>query len=202
MQTVVQKLDGPASHLAPHLHSQVIDRGMHCYHLLSCSPSACHRFAPGPWSPGSITSRSHGSSYALSSMTETQSPSPATPPTLETIPPEVLEHIAFSVATIEIVRPPTDLVSLCCASKTIHGSLSISGNPALYAAIFRRVFDVAAPVRRLGPDHTTAQCLASELRRRYEGMKRIRAGVGSRTSDATNRQHDLWMAIFMMLEVG
>jgi hypothetical protein len=124
-------------------------------------------------------------------------------PSLDTIPLEILERIAAFVGWEQFTGPPKDLASLCLTCKFIHDSLSFSRNPTLYASLFRYKFDTAAPFRRLSSEYTSAQCLAGEFRTRFEAMKRIRRGVGSHAmhSDHVNRQHDLWMAVLMMLEV-
>ncbi|KAF8483259.1 hypothetical protein JB92DRAFT_2799925 [Gautieria morchelliformis] len=123
------------------------------------------------------------------------------PPSLDTIPLEVLERIASFVAWHQFTGPPKDLASLCLTCKHIHDSLSFSRNPPLYASLFRYKFDIAAPRRRLSSEYTSAQCLAGEFRRRFEAMARIRRGVGSHSMPAhVDRQHDLWMAVLMMLE--
>ncbi|KAF8583511.1 hypothetical protein K439DRAFT_1348493 [Ramaria rubella] len=132
-------------------------------------------------------------------MTASFSPISA-PYTIETIPAELLQQIAFFVAASELKGPPSDLVHLCCTSSTIYASLRFADNPSLYASIFRYKFDFTAPMRRLGPERITASALAIELRNRFESMKRIRAGMGSRPRSEGNREHDLWMAIFLMLE--
>lgn len=120
---------------------------------------------------------------------------------LDTIPLEVLERIALFVGLEQLTGPPKDLVSFCLTCKVIHDSLSLSCNPSLYASLFRFKFDIAAPLRRLGSDHTTVQCLASEMCVRFGAMQRIRRGIGSHKWLLADREHDMWTVVFMMLEV-
>lgn len=123
------------------------------------------------------------------------------PPSLDTIPLEVLERIAFFVGWEQLSGPPRYLVSLCLTCKTIYDSLSLSGNPSFYASLFRSKFDTSAPFRRLSSEHTTAQRLAGEFRTRFTTMQRIRRGMGSYGYLFADRKADLWMAVMMMLEV-
>ena len=59
--------------------------------------------------------------------------------------------------------------------------------------IFRFKFDDQAPARRFSARWTTTKCLASELRKRFAALKRIRA---------RNQYHldDLWTAYLLMIE--
>ncbi|KAF8583492.1 hypothetical protein K439DRAFT_1412011 [Ramaria rubella] len=121
---------------------------------------------------------------------------------LETIPLEVLEHIALFAAMVKLEGPPSDLAALCSTSTVIHRSLSLSSNPQLYASVFRLKFDTAAPLRRLAPEDLTVENIAAELQRRFEALQRLRGKVGSHAllSNSSCREHDLWVAIILMLE--
>lgn len=112
---------------------------------------------------------------------------------MENLAPEILECIAFHTATSAFLGPPTDLVSLLCASRVIYNAISFSNNSHLYADIFRFKFDYEAPVRRLTARWLTTNCLALELRKRFAALKRIRRGEAQRLDD-------LWTAYLMMLE--
>ncbi|KAH7911286.1 hypothetical protein BJ138DRAFT_1006932 [Hygrophoropsis aurantiaca] len=125
---------------------------------------------------------------------------------LEGIPQEVLEHIAFFSATETIIGPPSGLVPLISCSRNIYRSLSNETNPHLYARIFEYKFDIHAAIRRLGPHITVAAVLSAELRKRFIYLKRIRAKsdssrdlVDSGKSPET-LSHLLWLAYLMMLE--
>ncbi|PPQ80352.1 hypothetical protein CVT25_003635 [Psilocybe cyanescens] len=93
----------------------------------------------------------------------------------------------------------------------IHASLSIEANHHLYARIFCRKFDTAAPLARLGSDRLTSWALAHELRKRCITLQRLRARLDSTTQarraedDDTDSNkmsvHDvLFTAYIMMLE--
>ncbi|KAJ6453112.1 hypothetical protein C8R45DRAFT_1039644 [Mycena sanguinolenta] len=73
---------------------------------------------------------------------------------LARVPAEVLEHIAFQVACLHPLGPPSGLIPLLLTCKTVHNRLS--DNSALYARIFRFKFDSSA-VRRRAFNPTPAQ---------------------------------------------
>ncbi|KAI6122237.1 hypothetical protein EDD16DRAFT_1477829 [Pisolithus croceorrhizus] len=108
----------------------------------------------------------------------------------------VLDLIAFYVAVDPFLGPPSNLVSLLLASRTVHEHLCVKNNPHLYSDIFRYKFDVAALERRLSPTWTSASCLANELRLRCVALKYIRRG---RVSGPPDRDA-LWRSYLMMLE--
>jgi len=112
---------------------------------------------------------------------------------LESLSPEILEHIAFlTVADWNHVNgPPKELVPLLCTSRTIYRVLSSSNN--LLASIFRLKFDCAAPTRRLGARWVTSSCLAFELKKRFAALQRIRRKICTHTDD-------LWTAYLLMME--
>lgn len=95
-------------------------------------------------------------------------------PSLETVPQEVLEHIAFFAATDAFLGPPSALIPLLVTNRKIHSRLSITSNHHLYAHIFVHKFDLVHPLRRLGVGRTTPTVLARELQRRCMALKRIR----------------------------
>ncbi|KLO16536.1 hypothetical protein SCHPADRAFT_937878 [Schizopora paradoxa] len=94
---------------------------------------------------------------------------------LDAVPNEILEHIAFYSGTEELLGPPSSLPILLTLSRKINGALSTATTPHLYARIFAAKFDLAAPLRRLGPSALTASALMGELRSRCIVLKRIRA---------------------------
>lgn len=121
---------------------------------------------------------------------------------LDTIPSEVLDHIAYSAASLPPTGPPVAIRDLLLVNRRISAALSFKANPHLYGNIFTAKFDVAAIVRRTGsvPTHTY---LAAELRRRFVHLQRIRARTDSLIQDTAD--HDgvrdvLWTAYAMMLE--
>ncbi|TFK71191.1 hypothetical protein BDN72DRAFT_817787 [Pluteus cervinus] len=122
-------------------------------------------------------------------------------PSLDSIPQEVLEHIAFYTATDNFLGPPAALVPLLSSSRKIHSRLSIAHNHHLYAAIFAYKFDLQPAIRRLGADRITPGLLAAELKRRCGHLRRIRGYVdalvvgeemkGSRSLGDRGRSHML-----------
>ncbi|KAH9001893.1 hypothetical protein EDB86DRAFT_3063635 [Lactarius hatsudake] len=104
-----------------------------------------------------------------------------TPP-FHSIPQEVLESIAFFVVASEPIGPPGELPTLMLVNRRMYASLSITTNPSFHSRIFAAKFDTAA-------------LLATELRRRFVQLGRLRA------RDAMRALHEmLWTAYLMMLE--
>ena len=68
--------------------------------------------------------------------------------TLTTLPPELLEHIAFFVCTSPLLGPPSALLALLTLNRAIYESLAPDRNPHLYARVFEAKFDLGAMVRR------------------------------------------------------
>ncbi|KAG9030534.1 hypothetical protein FRB95_003863 [Tulasnella sp. JGI-2019a] len=150
-------------------------------------------------------------------MRSINSPSIAT--TLATIPPELLDEIAFHTAlpnasSLSPYGPPTDLTNLLLSCKTIHDTLTSS--LCLYARLFRTQFDSAALWRRFPPNWLTTHILVEELKRRWNALKRIRR-VAAQWGEAQTRKEtttlgalemrslntitqDLWMMYLMLLE--
>ncbi|KAF8064294.1 hypothetical protein FPV67DRAFT_1504325 [Lyophyllum atratum] len=127
-------------------------------------------------------------------------------PTLDTVPQEVLEHIAFFAATQSFLGPPSGLLPLLSTNRRIYSRLTIISNHHLYARIFAHKFDIGPVIRRLGCERTTPCILAVELQRRCFYLKRIRARLDSivrPTDDVDDHPllHDLlFHAYFLMLE--
>ncbi|RDB17639.1 hypothetical protein Hypma_001088 [Hypsizygus marmoreus] len=131
-------------------------------------------------------------------------------PALDTVPQEVLEHIALFSATDSFLGPPSSLVPLLLTNRGVYKRLSIHSNHHLYARVFAHKFDIGPIVRRLGPERTTPDILTSELRRRCFCLKRIRARLDSIASSAggeegdkeedTSRHELLFQAYLLMLE--
>lgn len=93
---------------------------------------------------------------------------------LDSIPQEVLEHIAFFVATDAWLGPPSNLVPLLVSNRRIHSLLSITTNPHLYARVFANKFDLQPVSKRLGVDALSPSVLSVELKQRSIYLKRIR----------------------------
>lgn len=93
---------------------------------------------------------------------------------INTVPQEILEHIAYFAATETFLGPPSALTPLLLINRKIHSRISTATNHHLYARIFAYKFDVVPAIRRLGIDRTNPSVLATELQRRYLLLKRIR----------------------------
>jgi hypothetical protein len=124
--------------------------------------------------------------------------------TLDGVPQEVLEQIAFFSATETFLGPPS-ILPLLLTNRKIHSWLSIRSNPTLYGRIFTSKFDIGAVVRRLGTERTNPQILADELQRRWHNLKRIRARSDSTVPSAEDDPSPcirqlLFEAYFMILE--
>ncbi|KAF4586280.1 hypothetical protein EYR38_010555 [Pleurotus pulmonarius] len=128
-------------------------------------------------------------------------------PSLVSVPPEVLEHIAFLTATDEFLGPPSAIIPLLSTNKRLNSCLSIKSNTLLYSRIFAAKFDVSPPLRRLRCRQPSAAALTQELQRRCYYLKRMRARLDSTVNPfAKDRSGDeilqslLWTAYLMMLE--
>lgn len=128
-------------------------------------------------------------------------------PSLVSVPPEVLEHIAFLTATDEFLGPPSAIIPLLSTNKRLNSCLSIKSNTLLYSRIFAAKFDVSPPLRRLRCRQPSAAALTEELQRRCYYLKRMRARLDSTVNPfAKDRGGDeilqslLWTAYLMMLE--
>jgi hypothetical protein len=111
----------------------------------------------------------------------------------ERLVPDVLENIALFTVSELLLGPPTEIVSLLQTSRTCYHLLSFENNAQLFANIFRAKFDCAAPARRLGPRWMSSPSLASELRKRFMALKRIKIRD-------TSCADDLWTAYLLMSE--
>jgi hypothetical protein len=134
---------------------------------------------------------------------------------LNDIPHEVLEHIAFFAVRDPFLGPPSTIIPLLSTCRAINASLSITTNYHLYAQIFTYKFDLAPAIRRLGSQATSSIGLSIELRRRCFYLKRIKRRLDARVASSATTgvvEHDpetddpnilrstLWSAYLMMLE--
>jgi len=109
---------------------------------------------------------------------------------------EILERIVLFAVEDRFLGPPSDLLALLTTSKTINFALSPERNNSIYAEIFAFKFDTAAASRRLTRRWLTSKSLATELRHRFEALKRIRSGV----IDGYSLGYDLWTVFIILLE--
>ncbi|EJD05020.1 uncharacterized protein FOMMEDRAFT_166723 [Fomitiporia mediterranea MF3/22] len=144
---------------------------------------------------------------------------------LDTLPPDVLDYIAYFSGTHSLLGPPSGLLPLLCLCRSTNASLRRSVNPHLYGRIFVAKFDLAAPRRRLARlfKHDTTSvvsvnALADELIRRFTIIKYLRTELHARCSndvpgdesmintpdtntDASDKLDELlWTAFLMVLE--
>jgi len=111
---------------------------------------------------------------------------------LETLPPELIEHIALHAWDTSLHSPNANVLSLACAGKRLAEQLLPASNPLLHARIFRSTFDCAALERRLSSDRLSAPNFAHELRRRFMAMARFR--------DEQPTEADMWIVLLMLFE--
>ncbi|KAF7297339.1 hypothetical protein MIND_00967300 [Mycena indigotica] len=119
---------------------------------------------------------------------------------LETVPHEILERIAYLVATERVIGPPSSLISLLCTNRQIHSQLSLTNNQYLYARIYQAKFDFGRLASKLSPN-----VLAHELVHRCRILTRIRAQTDSTVRPRSTEPGDtvyelLFHAYLMMLE--
>ncbi|KAL0952617.1 hypothetical protein HGRIS_006868 [Hohenbuehelia grisea] len=125
---------------------------------------------------------------------------------LTSMPHEVLEHIAFFVATETFLGPPTPVVPLVSACRLLNSCLSITHNHLLYARIFAHKYDILPALRRFGAQQPSPSILAAELQRRCFFLNRMRRRLDSLTNSTLadnsneNVRSVLWTAYLMMLE--
>lgn len=119
---------------------------------------------------------------------------------LEIIPAEILEYVAFLVATDRFLGPPADLIPLLLTSQAIYAAISPSNNPHLYSSIFEAKFDVALARKRLGSMALTADVLTQELKRRLLLLKRIQGMDSALTPGASEETtHDILLTGYLMM---
>jgi hypothetical protein len=126
---------------------------------------------------------------------------------LESMPSEVLSHIALDTVSIPTSIPtPRELTtvrSLVLTGRTFHQNLSPEHNPHMYANIFRLMFDVEAIRRRTGAATVVASAFALELKQRVETLKRIKSSLDDAECNEDIRHAlstDLVRAFMMMVE--
>ena len=112
-------------------------------------------------------------------------------PRLDTMPLDILQHIAYLSALGSSANPPIDLLHLLLTNSTIYRSLCLRSNPHLYANIFCSVFDFCRSM-----DHVTASNIAAEFVCRHRFLRRVRR-LDFSTEELTQ---DLCAAVRMILE--
>lgn len=135
---------------------------------------------------------------------------------LATLPPEILDSIAYQLVREEHTPP----VPLLCTCRVIYDAVSPETNPNLYAQVFRELYDVTAAERRLGG--LTPKDLLAELRTRHGALRRWRArytdacddesllktfedargSYGDPQGKLAPRAADSWVVFLMVIENG
>ncbi|KXN83198.1 hypothetical protein AN958_01712 [Leucoagaricus sp. SymC.cos] len=116
---------------------------------------------------------------------------------LNSVPQEVLEHIAFFVATNNFLGPPSDLVPLILSSRRIHERLSIASNPHLYARVFAHKFDLRPALRRFGEESLSPFTISLELKRRCTHLKRLRTRTDAYGTKGGGGSHDVLHSLLL-----
>ena len=110
------------------------------------------------------------------------------------LPYEVTVRIALETACIDVIGPPTHLLSLLLTCKAVYAALTRP--PDLYGRIFKAKFDTTAARRRFGPIALVSKNLSAQLKSYCLTLQRIRHG----DIYAPTLEEDLWNAFFMMME--
>ncbi|KAJ8520732.1 hypothetical protein ONZ45_g2457 [Pleurotus djamor] len=122
----------------------------------------------------------------------------------EQIAPEILERIALYAVLLSsppTIGPPAILTTLSLLSRKLHSIFSYHHTTThLYAAVFRVKFDASVfhYGRRFSQRWDRTGCLAGELRRRFEVMRRLR--MCSLSAGGGVEKGDWWTVYLMLLE--
>lgn len=112
---------------------------------------------------------------------------------LDQIPHDILQHIAFLAASSNELEPPGDLLRLLLTNSTIERSLNVDASPSLYANVFQAKFDFIPRLHGQLADST----LAAEYVLRCRLLRRARYRDVSLSADVVL---ELWSALRMVLE--
>lgn len=119
------------------------------------------------------------------------------PLNLLSLPPEIIEHIAFLLAQLSPFDPPKDVFALAFCNKNLKSRILPQCNHRIWAKLFRARFDHAAITRRFGKQN--AEILKDAFIQRTTALNRIRNFDDQ--PDSVSLQ-DLWLAYLMLLEHG
>lgn len=117
-------------------------------------------------------------------------------PHICSIPREILELIALEIVLLEGSGRPADLVSLFSTCSDLYNKLSFNSCPALYARLYKGMFDTGAALRRLGPKAVRSSNLASQFRVNCSMLRRIRQG----DVYSPYLLQDFWLAFLLITE--
>ncbi|KIO15873.1 hypothetical protein M407DRAFT_235148, partial [Tulasnella calospora MUT 4182] len=125
---------------------------------------------------------------------------------------EIFQEIAVQTVTSQTAAgPPNGIRNLLLTSKQINNRLSFDSNPSFYGEIFDAQFDTNALKRRFHANRLTAPCRASELKRRWVSLKRIKQYSRGRQAvwgytgypgiySEKDKLQDAWLAFLMLTE--
>lgn len=116
---------------------------------------------------------------------------------LLSMPPEILEHIAFLLAQMSPFDPPTDTIALASCNKALSCTLLPANNHRLWAKLFRARFDHQAITRRFGRQN--AAVWKEAFVDRTQAMTRLRR-FDQQPDKVT--VSELWLVYLMILEHG
>ncbi|KIO29326.1 hypothetical protein M407DRAFT_228064 [Tulasnella calospora MUT 4182] len=134
------------------------------------------------------------------------------PKSLSDLPVEIFQEIAVQTVTSQTAAgPPNGIRNLLLTSKQINNRLSFDSNPSFYGEIFDAQFDTNALKRRFHASRLTAPCRASELKRRWVSLKRIKQYSRGRQAvwgylgypgiySEKDKLQDAWLAFLMLTE--
>ncbi|KAF8626646.1 hypothetical protein AX15_004739 [Amanita polypyramis BW_CC] len=117
------------------------------------------------------------------------------PPYLETVPSDILQHIAYLTSSAPTPTPPSDLLALMLTNSGLYRQLNTLASPHLYAELFRTKFDFSGaccPWRTGLADSV----LAGDFVQRFKALRR-----GREMDLSSERLHEvLWAALWMAVE--
>lgn len=114
---------------------------------------------------------------------------------LESLPCDILQHIAFLSASASVLDPLVIISCLLQTCSSIYRALNLHAAPNLYAHLFSSKFDRAAISRRY-PGKITDSAMARELMSRCRLLRRAQYSDFS----SVGLLQDLWTALWMILE--
>ncbi|KAK2460391.1 hypothetical protein APHAL10511_007556 [Amanita phalloides] len=113
---------------------------------------------------------------------------------LETLPSDILQHIAFLTSSDFALGPPNDLLALMLTSSRLYQCLNVHASPHLYANLFRTRFDfssICCPWR-IGLADSVGAC---HFIQRFRALRRAKTRDMSSVQLCEDLRATLWMAI-------
>ena len=110
------------------------------------------------------------------------------------VPPEILDKVAFELVSDILQGPPSVLLPLLQTCKHINRSLSTTGCIDLYSRIFKAKFDHLSAIRRI------ARPISSEYVEQLMDCCKLLQVIRSGDIYSADIDHVLFMALIMMME--